>query len=260
MSFFSTLQDWEYLAKKDALWAILSDPRKKDGRWSLDEFFAHGQMEIDRTLRYLERQRLLPVDFASAVDFGCGVGRLSRALAGRFAAVYGVDASPTMIARGRELNRDKPNLELVLNQEPRLSRFADDSISFVYTTLVLQHITYPESLGYVRELLRIVKPGGVVMLQTPTLDRTPMPLQLVRAGLRTVIRRARLPVGGGWYMDMNTIPTHEIEAAARERGCEIVARFNINHRDIGADGELAEGRAPLFERLVSERFVVRKKS
>jgi SAM-dependent methyltransferase len=259
MSFFSTLQDWEYLAKKDALWAILSDPTKKDGRWKLDEFFANGQAEIDRSLRYLERHRLLPVDFQSAVDFGCGVGRLTRALAGRFAAVWGVDASPTMIARGRELNDDKPNLELVLNQEPRLSRFADGSISFVYTTLVLQHITYPESLGYVREFLRIVKPGGIVMLQTPTLDRTPLPLQLVRSGLRRVIRRARLPVGGGWYMDMNTIPTAQIEAAAREHGCDIVARFNVNYRDIGPDGELAEGRGPLFERLVSERFVLRKR-
>jgi len=71
----------------------------------------------------------------------------------------------------------------------------------------------------VRELLRIVKPGGIVMLQTPTLDRTPLPLQMVRAGLRSVIRRARLPVGGGWYMDMNTIPTQQIEAAAGELRC-----------------------------------------
>ena len=49
------------------------------------------------------------------------------------------------------------------------------------------------------------------MFQTPTLDRTPAPLRLIRAGLRRLIRAARLPVGGGWYMDMNTIPVHEIE-------------------------------------------------
>jgi SAM-dependent methyltransferase len=259
MSFLSTLRDWEYLAKKDALWAILSDPSKRDGRWKVEEFFASGQREIDNVFRYLEREQLLPVDFDAAVDFGCGVGRLSRALAGRFTRVSGVDAAPTMIARGRELNADRPNLELVLNQEPRLSHFPDASISFAYTTLVLQHITYPESLAYVGELLRILKPGGIAMFQTPTLDRTPAPLQLVRAGLRRVIRDLRLPVGGGWYMDMNTIPTRELELLAARRGCDIVARFNINRRDIGDGGELVERRPARFERLVSERFVVRKR-
>jgi SAM-dependent methyltransferase len=259
MSFNSTLQDWEYLAKKDPLWAILSAPSKKGGGWNLDEFFAHGQREIDRTLRYLERERLLPTRLASALDFGCGVGRLSRALAGRFAKVYGVDAAPTMIDRARELNADRPNIEFVLNQEPRLARFADSSISFVYSTLVLQHITYPESLRYVGELLRVLEPGGVAVLQTPTLDRTPRPLQLLRAGVRRVIRTARLPLDGGWYMDMNTIPTRQIGQAAAEHGCDIVASFNINRRDIGESGELVELPAPRFERLVSERFVVRKR-
>src|SRR5690349_18387980 len=136
MSFRSTLQDWEYLAKKDALWAILSDPSKTGGRWKLDEFFAIGQSEIDGAMRYLQKHQMSPVDFESALDFGCGVGRLARALTAHFEKVYGVDASPTMIARGRELNADRPKLELVLNQEPRLARFADNSMSFVYTTLV----------------------------------------------------------------------------------------------------------------------------
>jgi SAM-dependent methyltransferase len=259
MSFFSTLQSWEYLAKKDPLWAILSDPAKKNGGWQIDEFFAQGEREIGGALAYLDKQGLTPSDFAAALDFGCGVGRLSRALAGRFQRVYGVDAAPTMIERGRELNRDRPNLELVLNQEPSLARFADGSISFAYTNLVLQHITYPESLAYVGELMRVLKPGGIAMFQTPTLDRTPRPLQLVRSGLRRVIRSLELPVGGGWYMDMNTIPLAEIERASARCACDIVARFNTNRCDIGADGALAQLRAPWYERLVSERFVVRKR-
>jgi SAM-dependent methyltransferase len=259
MSFFSTLGDWEYLAKKDPLWAILSDPSKTGGRWNVDEFFASGQHEIDNVFRYLERQHLLPIDFDAAVDFGCGVGRLSRSLAGRFAHVTGIDAAPTMIERGRELNANRPNLELVLNQEPRLARFPDASISFVYTALVLQHITYPESLAYVGELLRILKPGGIAMFQTPTLDRTPRPLRLVRAGVRRVVRNLRLPLSGGWYMDMNTIPTRELEALARRKGCELVARFNVNRQHIGDDGALETRRPPRFEQLVNEQFVARKK-
>lgn len=257
MSFFSTLQNWEYLAKKDPLWAILSDPAKKDGRWKLDEFFASGEREITNVLRYLEREHLQPIDFSVALDFGCGVGRLSRALATRFDRVFGVDAAPTMIAEGKRLNSDRPNIEFVLNQEPWLAWLADASVSFVYTTLVLQHITYPESLSYVGELLRVLKPGGVAMFQTPTLDRTPLPLRLLRAGMRRAVRSARLPLDH-LYMDMNVIPAREIEREAASRGCDVVTRFNINRCDIGEDGALVQRRAPTFERLVSERFVARK--
>jgi SAM-dependent methyltransferase len=258
MSFFSTLQNWEYLAKKDPLWAILSDPAKKDGRWKLDEFFASGEREISNVLRYLERERVQPIDFSVAVDFGCGVGRLSRALATRFDRVLAIDAAPTMIAEAKRLNSDRPNIEFVLNQEPRLARLADASVSFVYTTLVLQHITYPESLAYVGELLRVLKPGGVAMFQTPTLDRTPLPARLVRAAVRRVVRATRLPLDF-LYIDMNVIPTREIEAAAATRGCDLVTRFNHNRCDIGDDGALVQRRAPRFERLVSERFVARKR-
>jgi SAM-dependent methyltransferase len=259
MGFRTALRDWEYLAKKDALWAILSEPSKRKGRWEPDEFFARGEAEIARTFRFLEREKIVPVDFESAVDFGCGVGRLARALASRFAKVYGIDAAPTMIERGRELNAALPNLELVLNQEPRLGRFADGSISFVYTTLVLQHITYPESLAYVRELLRILKPGGVAVIQTPTLDRLPRPLRMARALVRTVLRRLRLPLAEGWYMEMNAIPGDEIARAAAALGCEIAARFDNDRFEISADGMLSATGAGESARMVSERFVIRKK-
>lgn len=258
MSFLRTLQHWEYLAKKDPYWAILSVPSKKNGGWDLDEFFASGQVEIDRTFKHLERIGALPADFASALDFGCGVGRLSRALGGRFERVFGVDAAPTMIDRARQLNAGRRGLEFVLNQEPRLGRFADGSISFVYSALVLQHITYPESLGYVGELLRVLAPGGVAVLQTPTLDRTPLPMRLARSVTRQVVRRAHLPFDG-FYIDMNTIPVRQFERVAAERGCDIVDRMNVNRAELADDGSVVARRAPWFERLVSERFVVRKR-
>ena len=37
---FADLQStWEDLAKQDPLWAILSVPAKKGGKWNLEEFF-----------------------------------------------------------------------------------------------------------------------------------------------------------------------------------------------------------------------------
>jgi 2-polyprenyl-3-methyl-5-hydroxy-6-metoxy-1,4-benzoquinol methylase len=97
VSALSTMQQFELLAKRDPLWAILTDPSRKGNRWRLDEFLATGESEIDHCLRFLARRGLSPIDSAVALDFGCGVGRLTRALARRFDRVYGVDAAPTMI-------------------------------------------------------------------------------------------------------------------------------------------------------------------
>jgi SAM-dependent methyltransferase len=253
-------QNWEYLAQKDPLWAILSDPTKKDGRWQLDEFFALGQHEIDGTLGYLARRGLEPVDFETALDFGCGVGRLSRALAGRFRRVFGVDAAPTMLAQASRLNQHIDNLELVLNQAPQLRGFADGSISFAYSSLVLQHIPHPASLGYLRELLRVLKPGGVLVFQTPTRDRTPLPMRAARALARATVRRLRLPRLDGMYIDMNTIPVRAIEGAVADAGADLVDRFNIRQRAIDGAGRLmALPAPPRWERLVEERFTARKR-
>ena len=43
-------RDWDEIGRLDALWAILSDPAKRHGRWDVDEFFATGRREIDTML------------------------------------------------------------------------------------------------------------------------------------------------------------------------------------------------------------------
>lgn len=96
-------EDWEDLAKFDPYWAILADGKKKFHKWNLDEFFQTRQQEIESVLRTAEGLSR-PARKQKALDFGCGVGRLTRALALHFDSVIGVDLSETMIATAKELN------------------------------------------------------------------------------------------------------------------------------------------------------------
>ena len=73
--------EWDALARLDPLWAILSRPDRRGGGWSLDAFFATGDDEVESVLARREAQ---PDRFGVALDFGCGVGRLARALSTRF--------------------------------------------------------------------------------------------------------------------------------------------------------------------------------
>src|ERR1700760_1117089 len=98
---------WEELAQQDALWAILTDPDKRAGRWTVNEFMDTGSREIATILSCLNELKLLADFDSTALDFGCGVGRLSRALSFHFRNVVGLDISETMIAHARSMNADR---------------------------------------------------------------------------------------------------------------------------------------------------------
>jgi SAM-dependent methyltransferase len=159
-------RDWDELAEEDPLYAILSDDaRNRGGHWELDEFFATGEREIERVLAQagaLDRPR----SRERALDFGCGVGRLTRALAATFDEAVGVDISPVMVERAQRLNADRPNMVFETNVAPDLRLFADSSFDFVYSSKVLQHVpTAHLACTYVREFVRVARPGGLVVFQ-----------------------------------------------------------------------------------------------
>ena len=155
---------WGALGDDDPLWAVLSHNNKRGGRWQVDEFFATGQVEIDGQLAALAPSGY-PMRRDLAIDFGCGAGRLSRALASHFGKVIGIDVSASMIRAAQRLNADFTNIEFRENTVTDLAGIDDASVDFVFSHITLQHIPSALALGYVDEFLRILAPGGVAMFQ-----------------------------------------------------------------------------------------------
>jgi SAM-dependent methyltransferase len=155
---------WEGLAKEDPLWAILTDPERKGNKWRPVEFFETGTQEVKTVLDHLKAQAL-SLDFGGkALDFGCGAGRLTQALAVHFSDTVGVDISATMIELARKHNQFPDSCIYVCNTSNELP-FGDNEFSFVYSSIVLQHIE-PRFIGkYITEFLRVLKPGGTVVFQ-----------------------------------------------------------------------------------------------
>lgn len=261
MSFEATRKNWERLAQADPLWAVCTDPARRHGRWDHDAFFATGEREVEAVFRYLEGKGLRPTDFDRGLDFGCGVGRLTRALSRRLARVVGVDVSETMIRKARELNPQlEGRAEWVVNGDPDLRRFPDDSFSFIYSSIVLQHIPWPQSLGYVGEMMRVLKPGGLLVFQVPTRDRTPALLRGLRRWVLAAANLVRVPPLGplaGLLMEMHVIPPEAVAAEAARRGCAVLDVTGTNSAGRDFDGGLRVGE-PDVGRLVSTQFVVGK--
>jgi SAM-dependent methyltransferase len=161
---------WERHAQQDPLWAILSDPTKKGRKWDLQTFFETGAREISIVL-YRLAELDLAIPRAAALDFGCGVGRLTQALGVHFDHAVGVDISPTMIRLAEKLNRHPGRVRYVTNSREDLSIFDTSTFDFIYSDIVLQHVDPASTRKYLPEFVRTLKKGGVLVFQLPSHPR-----------------------------------------------------------------------------------------
>ncbi|MCC6990743.1 MAG: methyltransferase domain-containing protein [Acidobacteria bacterium] len=158
---------WDAFGQQDPMWAILTDPARKGRRWSPAEFFATGVTEIAELMR--EAAVLgVPQQRRRALDFGCGLGRLTQALAAHADHVTGLDVAPSMIAQARAFNQHGARVDYHVQAAPPFAGLADRSIDLVYTGRVLQHIAPEYSRRYISELARVLAPGGFLSFDVPS--------------------------------------------------------------------------------------------
>jgi len=158
---------WDRQAHSDPMWAILTDPAKAEGRWNVDEFFATGVHDVGIFMKQAAEWEK-PLARRTALDFGCGIGRLSQALADHFDQVYGVDISPKMIELAAQHNRKGARVEYMCNAAGDLSRFENGSIDMILSWITLQHVRPRYARRYIHEFLRVLAPGGLLLFQYPS--------------------------------------------------------------------------------------------
>lgn len=164
---------WEKLGSEDPLWAVLSVPGRKGGQWDLAEFMATGQEHVEYINRLLAANQVCLGD--RVLDFGCGVGRLTQALAGQVRTLVGVDIAGSMVEAARRINAH-PGRVSYEHYDGHVLPFPDDSFDSAVTLIVLQHIPPAGQLSAMLELHRVVRPGGLLLFQVPAAMRSPEPL------------------------------------------------------------------------------------
>jgi SAM-dependent methyltransferase len=139
----------------------------------LNRFWASGERDVDDLLGRLDVE-LRPADHV--VEIGCGAGRMSRAIARRVARLTAVDVSPRMLELAREQNMGLENVEWVLGDGETLAAVDDSTADACISYVVLQHIPDPAViLGYVREMGRVLRPGGWAAFQVSNLPSVHKP-------------------------------------------------------------------------------------
>jgi SAM-dependent methyltransferase len=166
MSMEDQHRDWNALARLDPFWAVLSHPDKKFGRWDLDEFLASGRGDVERILATGERYGV-PQRWETALDFGCGLGRLAPHLAPHFTLYLGVDISEEMVERARGFHQELHGCRFSADPST-LDDVADGHFDLVVSLYVLQHVrTAALVLDQLTTLVRVLRPGGLLAVQLP---------------------------------------------------------------------------------------------
>ncbi len=167
----SMRQDWDDRAREDAFHYIAS--WRED--WTEESFFQSGEKDYELMVEpVLTRRSWLPAG-KTMLELGCGAGRMTKAFAERFGHVVALDISTEMLARAKALLPDAQNITWTLGNGADLSGIPDESVDFAFSYIVLQHMPTRElTLTYIREMLRVLKEGGVFLFQFNGLRRPSM--------------------------------------------------------------------------------------
>ena len=208
---------WDERAREDAFYFVDNRIKYKDPAEE-ERFWAMGREDLDRLLGAVDVQ--LEPDWV-VVEIGCGVGRLTRVIAERAAAVKALDVSAEMLSIAQNENSTLTNVDWILGDGVSLAGIDDGLADAVVSHVVFQHIPDPQiTLGYIREVGRALRSGGVAALHLSNDRQVHEQKQPVGERIRSLIGRA--PKGQAheaWTG--SSVALADVRAAAADGGMDV---------------------------------------
>lgn len=236
---------WDRLAR-DPYYAVINAEANRNSRFTEDARRAlvdSGEQDVARTID--EIRRWLAPDFLpnEAVDFGCGVGRLTMPLARLSRHVVGIDISEAMLAEAWRncVEAGIDNATFVTSDEYFSRGQAGEQVDFVHAFIVFQHIPPRAGMWLANELIGRLRPGGIGALHFTYARRTTHLRQTVNRlrryvpgmnGVANVVQRR--PIGEP-FIPMNKYDLGALYRMLGDNGChEVHARLTDHGGHLGA--------------------------
>jgi len=156
----------------------------------------------------------------TCVEVGCGPGRMTGALAGRFDEVIAVDVSPAMLEQAREAV-PAANVRFQAVSGERLDGVDGGIADTLVCYLVLQHLPSRRVVvSYLAEFARVLAPNGDAFVQIPVLHG--IAGRLWRAARTPLVKLARRPDHGAAFRGYR-LTARELDAALDTVRLRVVA-------------------------------------
>jgi SAM-dependent methyltransferase len=159
---------WDYYGEETAYFSVVTEDkfRKENlNQASLDEFFASGEEYVNNIWQIVESNFQTGFRPKKAIDFGCGVGRLTIPLAKRCEEILGIDVSEKML-KETSANCEKRGITNISleKSDDTLSRISG-KYDFVHSFIVIQHIKPSVGENIFKRLIDVLNDGGIGVLQ-----------------------------------------------------------------------------------------------
>ena len=148
--------DWEARAATSPHWFV--DARTPFDHPDQTEFVRRGEADLRRALE-VTGYRFRGSE--AVLELGCGMGRMTGAIAARSRRVVGIDISEGMLAFARKAIEGSDNVALVRTDGVSLRPLASGSFDLVLCNAVYQHLPSMDVIeSYTKEIARVLKPEG----------------------------------------------------------------------------------------------------
>jgi SAM-dependent methyltransferase len=211
---------WQKMGREDPYWSVLTSPDFRAGVFEQhqEQFWASGATEVSRLKAWLKRNGIawLRDDYdvyncACCLEYGCGVGRVTRHLADEFEEVLACDISESHLKVACDMLQSSPWVNTIQLDSPDRLRSLP-IFDLLFSVIVLQHNPPPLISHILNVLLGKLNLGGVAYFQVPTFIRN-----------YTFNCQAYLDdPNRGSGMEMHCLPQRYIFEIARENGCRVL--------------------------------------
>ncbi len=167
---FRTTDDyWERIGATEPYWGVLTHDMYRARHMTAQNrqlFFQSGEDHVARVFRTVRRHVKPDFEPKTALDFGCGVGRVVLPLAQQAAQVVGIDVAPSMLREARHNCESKglDNVEFVQAKPAQAFLPSERRFDFIHSVLVLQHIPVGRGEQIFKRLLDHLEEDGVAAI------------------------------------------------------------------------------------------------
>ena len=204
---------WTGLGDEEPYWSVLTQPSFKKASFEehQDAYWNSGQDEVNEFLAWINRNGVSLPPGSTCLEYGCGTGRVTGALAALFQNIIACDISASHLALARQaLSKQASPVQFIhIRSLAALDQLPEFDVLF--SILVLQHNPPPLISFILDKLLGRLRPGGIAYFQVPTF----------RVGYTFKIADylAEEPLE---KVEMHVLPQRRLHEVARNSRCDVL--------------------------------------